>query len=49
MMKDLVRTVQIGKCPILMVQISMEGNGLNGLYCRKVERSNLVASDWMAL
>ena len=49
MMRNLVRPVQIEKCPILMVQISMEGNGINGLYCRKAEISNLVASDWMDL
>ena len=48
-MRDLVRPGQIGKCPLLMERMSVEGNGLNRLVCRKSERSALVDFYWMAL
>ena len=44
-----LRPVQLGKCPLLMARISLEGTWINRLVCRKEERSNLLASDWMAL
>ena len=45
----LVIPVQIGKCPLFMARMSVEGTRINILACKKAERSDFVALDWIAL
>ena len=48
-MKYLLGLVHLGKCPLLMVWMSVEGTGIYILMCRKAASFDLVSSDWMAL
>ena len=48
-MRESARPGQLGKCPILIARMSVEGTGINRLKYRKAEISALVASDWMEI
>ena len=47
--RDSMRPVHLGKFPILMDHMSLEGTGINRLVCRKAARCDLVASYCIAL
>ena len=47
--RDSVRPGQLGKCPILMARMTVEGTGINRTVCRKAERHPLVDLDRMVL
>ena len=46
---DSVRLDQLANSLLLMARMSMEGNCLNILACRKASKSALVASYWIVL